>query len=374
MKKPIEETVNNSKDLLLICSTAVIIAVSTNCICAYIVELCSVKWICLVIGLFLLFVAIWIIRLIFPRHKEYIFRYNGGIAYEISGNTINGFKIAGYEFNDDFIQYLRGFLSENEVFIRYLKDNADILQDAALSFNPSKNTRLTILRSVLECVVLNQLSLHLNEYFVENEMDEAQVLCLKRSDLDANVLRNKVLDAVSRDMEDRNAFADFGPNPENGEVAFAIGSNGVIYDRINFELPPGSCLTRNKDGFLVVSTKRFDIKIIPVVDGFCTNIDPVLIQPDVPPAYCPLRACVKLVVSVKRELFSRCSNADMYAWLDSFTERLAEYISIDSLHTRMNVGLLRVLSKPMDKGSGKAKYSIVKVEKKDANDISNGSK
>ena len=55
MKKPIEETVNNSKDLLLICSTAVIIAVSTNCICAYIVELCSVKWICLVIGLFLLF-------------------------------------------------------------------------------------------------------------------------------------------------------------------------------------------------------------------------------------------------------------------------------------------------------------------------------
>ena len=53
----------------------------------------------------------------------------------------------------------------------------------------------------------------------------------------------------SRDMEDRNAFADFGPNPENGEVAFAIGSNGVIYDRINFELPPWLMFNK-KQGWL----------------------------------------------------------------------------------------------------------------------------
>lgn len=363
MKKPIEETVNNRKDLLLLCSTAVIIAISINFICAYIVEMCSVKWICLVIGLLFLFSAIGIIKLIFPNHKEYIFRYDGGVSFEISGNTINSIRINGYRFNDDFNLYLKGFLSENEVFIRYLKDTTEILSDAALRFDPNKNTRLTILRSVLECVVLKQLSLHLNAYFVENEMDESQVLCLKRSDLDVNVLRNKVLDAVSKDMEDRNAFADFGAKIENGEITFAMGPNGVIYNRINLELPPGSRLIRNEEGFLVVSTKLFDIKIIPVVDGCCTNIDSVLMPPGISHAHCPLHIWVKLVVSVKRALISRRSNADMYAWLDSFTERLAEYITIDSLYKRMNVGLLRVLYKPTYKRPEKCGYSIVKVEK-----------
>ena len=363
MKKPIEEAVDNSKDLLLLYSSAVVIAIAMNFICAYIVGVCSIKWICLVVGLLFLASALVIIKFIFPRRKEYIFRYDGGIAFEIREGTIQGINIAGYKFNDDFNQYLTGFLAENQIFIRYLKDKAEMFGAGSSGFDPSKNTRLTILRSVLECIVLNQLSLHLNDYFVKNEMDKSQILCLKRSDLGADVLRNKVLDAVSRDMEDRNAFADFGSKPENGEVVFALGPNGVIYDQFNLELPPGSRLIRNEDGFLIVSTRLFAIKIIPVVNGCCTNIDSVLMPPGVSPRYCPLQAWVKLVVSVKRELMSQRSNADMYAWLDSFTERLGEYITIDSLYTRMNVELLRFLYKPMYKVAGKAAYSVVKVEK-----------
>ena len=89
----------------------------------------------------------------------------------------------------------------------------------------------------------------------------------------------------------------------------------------------------------------------------------VLMPPGISHAHCPLHIWVKLVVSVKRALISRRSNADMYAWLDSFTERLAEYITIDSLYKRMNVGLLRVLYKPTYKRPEKCGYSIVKVEK-----------
>ena len=363
MKKPIEEAVDNGKALLLLYSSAVVIAIAMNFICAYVVGLCSIKWIYLVVWLLFLASALVIIRFIFPRHKEYIFRYDGGIAYEIREDTIKGINILGYKFNDDFNQYLTGFLAENQIFIRYLKDKAEMFGAGSSGFDPSKNTRLTILRSVLECIVLNQLSLHLNDYFIKNEMDNSQILCLKRSDLGADVLRNKVLDAVSRDMEDRNAFADFGSKTENGEVVFALGPNGVIYDQFTLELPPGSRLIRNGDGFLVVTTSLFAIKIIPVVDGCCTCIDSVLMPSDVSPRYCPLNVWVKLVVSVKRELISRRSNADMYAWLDSFTERLGEYITIDSLYKRMNVGLLRVLYKPMYKGSGKSAYSIVKVKK-----------
>ena len=353
MRKPIEESAKQGADLMLLLVSVLIFALSINLISSYVASCLSTwrGWTVLVLGIAMFCFGIVVVLRIFPIRREYVFRYKGGISYKIEKGRVIEIPVAGYNFNRDFVRYLKGFLYENPVFLKYIEKRQHVLPEAGLRFDPCKNSQLSLLSSVLELVVLEKLSLHLNAYFIEHEMDHSQILCLERKDFGRDVLNNKVLEAISKDIEDRNAFADCSAG--HGEIFAAIGPNGAIYERVSIELPPSSRLFRGEDGFLIISTNMFTIKIIPIVAGFNTNINPVLLPQNLNGHYCPLQACVKIVIRINGYLFHKATNRDMYAWLDSFAQELDEYVSIDKLEKKMNVEFLEFIENyKVDKAKG----------------------
>lgn len=343
MRKPIEESTKQGADLLLLLVSVLIFALSINLISSHVASCLSswCGWSVLVLGVVIFCFGIAVVMRIFPIRREYVFRYKGGISYKIEKGSVIEIPVAGYNFNRDFVRYLKGFLYENPVFLKYIEKRQHGLPEAGLRFDPSKNSQLSLLSSVLELVVLKKLSLHLNTYFVEHEMDDSQILCLERKDFGRDVLNNKVLEAISKDIEDRSAFADC--SADHGKIVSVICSNGAIYDRVSIELPPSSRLFRGEDGFLIISTNMFTIKIIPVVAGYCTNINSVLLPQNLKGHHCPLQARVKIVIRIKGYLFHNAAKRDMYAWLDSFAQALDEYVSINKLEKRMNAEFLEFI-------------------------------
>ena len=346
MRKPIAESLKRGEELFVLLSSVLIFAFSVNFITSCIVAVLGdkYKYVVFIVGLVLCVLGFIFVKRIFPQQREYVFRYEGGIAYKIVHDKVMKVDVAGYGFNDDFFRYLNAFIIENPAFLKYVSEEKCLFCDISRQFDPSHNSKFGILSSVLEVVILNKLSLHLNSYFVREELDGDQVMCLGRKDLGKDVLSNKVLDAISKDMDDRIAFAKHSRN-SSGKTVFAINSTGEIYDRINIELPPASSLVRGSDGFLVISTKMFSIKIVTVVNGCNTIINPILMSADLDQRVCPLCAYVKILVSVKGNLLNKRGVVSLYGWLDSFTKELDEYLSVKRLEQKMNVDFLYFLKR-----------------------------
>ena len=106
MTKPMEESYRQGKELILLLSSVLVFALSINLISSYIAYcLCPwYKWIVLVVGVILFCVGIALTVKFYPIQREYVFRYNGGISFEIENDMVRGIHIAGYRFNDDFVE------------------------------------------------------------------------------------------------------------------------------------------------------------------------------------------------------------------------------------------------------------------------------
>jgi hypothetical protein len=347
MNKPIETMQNKNKDIVLFISSVLILSLATNLIATFISsKFNSNQKVFLIIGIFFLFLGFLFIKSIYFSKAKYTFRFEGGVLYDNKNGMIKESEIYGYDFNRDFVSYLRSFLNENIAFQRYFSDDKKFECENNDIFNPSKITKTSILRSVLELTVLHKLGLHLNSYFGENEVDESLITTITRDSLDNDVIKNKVLDSITKNLIERNAFADMGNINDNENIVYSTGNDGVIYEKLDIELPPKSIISRDKNGFMVIKNKLFDIKIIPIVNGCATLVSDVLMNvKNEGRLLCPNSVNVKLEVVVKKLFFIKNNEIVMYKWLDSFIQELEEYISIDYLNKKMNVDMLEFLKK-----------------------------
>ncbi|QDG50207.1 hypothetical protein FIV42_05525 [Persicimonas caeni] len=109
--------------------------------------------------------------------------------------------------------------------------------------------------------LLNQLSVHLSDYFNDTSFEDESLEVFQRDDLTKDVLKNEFLALFSKPMEKRAPFVkqtlaekDTGP----GEV-IASFSDGAIYEKFRLVLPKGSRLTLRDDGAICVKTRRLDL-------------------------------------------------------------------------------------------------------------------
>jgi hypothetical protein len=291
--------------------------------------------------LYLLCAAVLLKSGVFATPIE-VLRLRGAIAFNIAQHTIQPIKIIGYSFNDDFCEYLRGFIQENMAYGRlFTKPQRDFTKIE--EFRPDDLNYQTIINSVLEFVVLKQLDLHLNTYFVENEIDPARITTLTRDGLDPAVLKNRVIELITRDMKERQAFTtDSEACAEKGVVVYAEGEGGAVFDKLEIELPPESRIYRRADGFLVISNPLFDLTIKPKFEGFGANI-PDIFTPSKFGTFKPLLVIVKIETRIKLTAFISSESMEIYEWLDSFLARMDDYISTDKLEKRLDPQLIRIL-------------------------------
>lgn len=336
---PINEVRQKRKEILLIITTVVILTSAINFLTSYLSTIFLNKPIfILLFGIIILFIGLIALIAIFLKPTERIVRIQGAIAYEINDETIKPVEILSYSFNDKFCEYLHSFICENKAYAKILiKRNSNI--SVVHEFNPDILDHFSIINSVIEFTLLHMLELHLNSYFVKNEIDENKIVSLRRNQLSPDILKNRVIDMITKDMNEREAFLPHPHDDGVGEIVYCVGENGIIFNRIKLELPPKSKLFRNDKGFIVVSNRLFDLTIMPQYIGTSTYVSPIFMNG----FFSPDSVTIKLHVRTKNNLFFNNQSIETYEWLDSFIDELENEISIEKLEQRLNPEVLEFI-------------------------------
>jgi len=342
MNGPIKKAREKKRDILLILATAVLLALAINCITSYVAGVAlSYPYSLPLLSLAFFLAAIILLKRILLGPTEQVIRLRGAIAFDVKNKSVRPIKIIGYLLNDHFCEYLGGFVQENKAYAKLLSEGKTGVVNMD-QFDPDDLNHHTIINSVLEFIVLHKLDLHLNSYFVDNEIDTRRIVALGRDQLGPDVLRNRVIDLITKDMKERSAFANDLDSNSEGVVVYGMGENGAVYNKLDIELPPKSRIFRNKSGFLVISNRLFDLTIIPQYEGFATSL-PHVYTPSVEEHFAPRLATVKMCIRIKKATFITGQSMEMYEWLDSFVARMEDYVSTDRLEQRLDPDLINML-------------------------------
>ena len=354
------------REILLIIATAVLLTLGISLVTTYLSITLNNNHL-LYSGIAFLLIGAIILTVLFLGSSNHIVRLNGAILYNEKDKKIKPVKIIGYQFNDDFCRYLHALLHENEAYwTPFSKKGWEIAHTNR--FDPDDLNHYTIINSTIEYIVLHELIYHLEEYFSENEIDSNSIVEITRNQLDSSVLKNRVIDQLTKDMAERAAFAqDRDPETMRGVVVHSTTGDGAIFDKLEIKLPKNSRITRNSDGYLVITNPIFELTIMPKYAGFSTSLPFELIKPEEGDSLSPLTFSLKLHIRISSRAFLPNESMEIYSWLDSLVDTLQNYISIDKLQERLDVNLAELINstanmKPIQFEEPFDSISIVKVD------------
>lgn len=276
--------------------------------------------------------------------KSDILRLEGALAFEALDGEIKPLRIYDYEFNNEFCDNLTSFLAENAAhkkrFLSYFTNNDDPLRRRE---SPSYDFFKETVTSVVEFVLLNELDLHLNAYFVNNEIDTTTIKKIGREDLPLSVLSNKVIDALTKHYSERESFMDSDFDESLGELYYATGKDGAVYNRLSVELPPDSTIGRAANGALQIKNKNFKLSLLVKFEGSHTHVHSDLFETETSDYFSPYSVSVNIEATASPPLFHSGKAIEIYEWLDSYIDRIEKMVSISPLEARLNPELRKFL-------------------------------
>lgn len=334
---PILNSRIQSNNLLIMVVSAVSLALGVALCANYLTELIGATTVLLCIGGALITVSIVLVsKLLNPKIKQVV-RLRGGYFFE--PETLKGKEVLGYEFNQDIAQYLRALGAENKAYAKALLNGYEDYDAPDSSYDPDVLDYYNLVASCTEFSFLRKLGLHLNSYFVYEEIDRNKICAIPRSSMSQDVLKNRVLELITRNHREREAFLDHDGDSDF-ELCFAVGDGGEVFDSLHLELPLGTKLQRLSDNSLRISSDIFDIRFVVDCNATSTVISPALICGDYD---APWLVSVKLEVTVKKRLILSSDDIEMHQWLDSFLNSFENYISIKKLEERSYLQLVSIL-------------------------------
>jgi hypothetical protein len=242
-------------------------------------------------------------------------------------------EIERYRFSESTASHMLGLFAENKALgASWRKANLGLCFEG----NPDPNKRHSELghqlaNEAIEYFVLDELSLHLSEYFdSDRKISDEVVSRIKRRDIPQLLLDNHFLEQFSRPMSEREAFKHHNDDVDHNVVA-AWGENGEVFDQFELILPKGSSLERD-NGALQIKTSRYTIKIASIFEGFATNLpsDFEELYLGVPfNTYSPRQVDLQLSIDFAWWSLLAPSGWDHYEWLDSFVEKLDRAFSFE---------------------------------------------
>lgn len=198
----------------------------------------------------------------------------------------------------------------------------------------------TILREVLEFVILEELSLHLSGYFQEFDDQDNQIMEYNRKHVPELLLENRILSLLTTPLEDRAVFAKaIPPEPTGGTICSIYGSNGAMYTLFDLFLPKGTKVKRPAPGVLELENDRVALRLNIDYEGYHTNL-----PQDFEEAFLgvprlsiqPLKVDIFLTIKIKASALLRGSGWRYYQWIDSFAERLGQFSQFSQFLEKIN--------------------------------------
>lgn len=238
--------------------------------------------------------------------------------------------IRRFEFSEDISETVSSVLTENKAYEK-------IWKEAFTSGFGQGEKNKEFVKEFIEYQYINLISLKLNSYF--SNIDKRVTEKISRAQIPDVLMKNRVIELISKPIEEREKFQKVSSdnNLAQGELYYVNGEDGVIYDRLELELPYKSKVYRKNDE-LVIENRAFIIKFKSKFLGFNT------VLPRYFESYYMNRSMenthnylIDISMSIKmKSLFLLYVRDWRYiGWIDQIVEEFVEYFSIDDFVERI---------------------------------------
>ena len=251
-------------------------------------------------------------------------------------------EVDRYELSERMNRYFKAISAENKAIAKIWTDSPlglEVDEERRTARNPRSQANLLVLEA-LEYFVLDKLTLHLSAYFdSERAVEEHTVVRVERGDIPQVLLQNRFLELFSKPMETREAFMDHLSGDEHGQVVYATGAGGALFDHFELVLPAKSRVTRLPGAGLSIETPRFRLAIRPDFIGTSALFPSRFEELYLGRRFDELSLYgVKLHIAVEFKWLSFLTSEgwDYYEWLDSFLDELAKEFEFSEFLERVN--------------------------------------
>jgi hypothetical protein len=264
-------------------------------------------------------------------------------------------EVDEYDFNYRFKMIAESLFVENKALKKqWSKDplghirNSKRIDDNAVRHSSSRK----LLREITEYIILSSLSTHLTDYFNKKDYDKNLLVNLSRNDVSNLITTNRVLDIISKDMNDRAAFASrikpSDDKPAEGEVIMAW-VKGAVYEKFELVLPKGSSIHREKDESITINSKSIKLNFKVISDGFGRNVDYMFekyyMGQEKPFNIDHYGVDIIITITVKPSLLAFGRRVKYHMWSESFLARTYDDFDFKAFTKQINWTTIRTMLK-----------------------------
>jgi hypothetical protein len=260
--------------------------------------------------------------------------------------------VPGYWFSEEFTRVANAVFAENGALKRQWDDE----EDTGEKFHPLGRARpwtkpqRRLIREISEYILLQRLSVHLEDYFNKSGLDGKKISRFARDKLPDVLLSNRVLELISRDMADRPDF-DPAPPHDGWKIIATQTSSGMIFDHFEVRLPKDSTLRREGKDAIVVESPVLKITLVSEFRGYANVIPRALEDHIFGKKYrrvSPWQVEYSVHVEVKNPLRTRKVAWPYYTWVDSFLDKAKKELDFDEYLRQINWSSLKMLLPAID--------------------------
>jgi hypothetical protein len=256
-----------------------------------------------------------------------------------------------YHFSEEMRKILKATFHENKALEKLWLNSLSALK--SLNDSGLDTSGFKLINEAIEYFILEQLSLDLSAYFINNpDIENGAVVSLLRKDMPSVLLNNRFLDLLSRPMEERDVFSSYMDKTTKNrgeafaitrgasdpETVYVITEDGALFDHFDLVLPRGTTVSRGDGQSFSIKTKRFLLRFRVEFSGFRTNFPEDFEElylgckfDDVTPYI------AHIYIDVKFKLLSVLSQRgwEYFKWIDIFLTNLQDEFSFDSFLSRI---------------------------------------
>lgn len=231
-------------------------------------------------------------------------------------------RVPGYALASRFETTATAAFNENSALERQWQ--AEIEQ--RLRPKPTKGrmkiSDLRIATEIAEYILLDSLGIHLRDYFNTPPLKESQLDILQRDDIPDVLLSNRILELISRTLQDRPWFDPKRDSSAGGKIVAVYGPDGQ-YTHFDLTMPKGSTVQRTAPGSLVINSKMVTLQLsahIGLNYGTPRLFDEYYLNESDRTALSDIEVIYRIHARIRRGLGLKVSSWRYYSWVESFIE------------------------------------------------------
>lgn len=280
------------------------------------------------VGLGIVIMSIFYLILKVLKKRRFIKVIEGSIIYEMESNSI--IDLPRYDYSRKIASYFQYAFKENvDIKTLWEKNKLSNIYEKNIG-NRNNISSVKLLNEVTEYIVLDRLSLHLNDYFSNDNIDNNNIVKLKREDLSDIIIKNRFLDLFSKPMNERSGFLNEEDEDSDDNIIMS-SVNGHFFNKFELILPKNSKIFRNRDSSITIKNKRFSIRISVSFDGMSTSKIPYSFIESILgmniTSYNQFEIIVKVDVKFNLITYISLQGWKYYNWIDSLLNELEKNIS-----------------------------------------------